>query len=256
LESHNLITQNQRSVACKRNLPRSQKKNKGRGAGEAIRSGRDDVVSPTLDKFFLSLVTSFLFSFLRTFKLFYQGLSNMYEKEKLNEASFYFSLMVKDQNNGKNFTYFLSAFLSSSRSILQYARAEIEARDKSNLTWYNDFVSKHSPLGFFKDRRDVNIHFIPVQPFKAITVTVHESLTFSESVRVVKRDENGNVVSDRTFENPKPFVEQKEIKPEIEITYRFDEWTGPEDVLALCRMYLKELENFINEAENKGYISS
>src|SRR5665647_662985 len=123
----------------------------------------------------------------------------MYEKEKLNEANFFFSLMVKDQNNKQNFTNFLSAFLSSSRSVLQYARAEIEAKNKG-LPWYNDYVSKHQPLGFFKDRRDINIHFVPVQPSLAINVTLHDSGSFSESVRVVKRDKDGTVESDRTFE--------------------------------------------------------
>jgi len=178
----------------------------------------------------------------------------MYEKAKLNEAKFFFSLMEGEQVNRQNFTFYLRAFLSASRSVLQYSIAEIEANNIGQ-TWYNDYVSKHSPLGFFKDKRDVNIHYIPVEPSLAINITIHETLSFSESVRVVKRDKDENIISDRTFEGTKAVTENKANKPKVEYIYRFDEWNGTEDVLTLCSKYIQELENFISEGITKGFIT-
>jgi hypothetical protein len=41
----------------------------------------------------------------------------------------------------------------------------------------------------------------------------------------------------------------------VDYVYRFDDWIGQEDIIALSQKYLKELENLVDEAQRKGYIT-
>jgi hypothetical protein len=177
----------------------------------------------------------------------------MNEKEKLAEANFYLSKMNEEKNNSEHFKFYLSAFLSASRCVLQYAWNEIKSNN--HLLWYNDYVSKHPPLGFFKERRDINIHSSPVNPSLNVNVKLYDSITMSESVRIIKRDKDGNVISDETFEGSKPAEVNTENRGSVDYIYTFDEWSGNEDVPTLCQTYLNELLKFTAEAQSKGYIT-
>jgi hypothetical protein len=64
----------------------------------------------------------------------------MHEKAKLNEAQYFYSRMVEEQNNVENFKYNLSAFLLSSRSELHYALGEAKTIAKGQ-NWHDTIVS-------------------------------------------------------------------------------------------------------------------
>lgn len=86
-------------------------------------------------------------------------------------------------------------------------------------------------------------------------VGVVDSLVFSESVRVIECDKDGNITGDRTFEDDEPKNISKEAKVNVDYVYRFDDWIGQEAIIALSQKYLKELENLVDEAQRKGYIT-
>lgn len=178
----------------------------------------------------------------------------MYEKAKLAEANFFFSEMRREERNPTNFKFHLSAFLSASRTVLQYTRAELEG-NIMGIRWYDNYLSTHPILGFFRDKRDVNIHFSPSDAKLRVNAEGHASIGFSASVRIVARDKDGNVTSDRIFEDEKPKNTSKEEKVKIDYFYRFDDWIGNEDIMTLSQKYLKELEKFVDEAQRNGYIT-
>ena len=81
----------------------------------------------------------------------------MYELKKLNEAKYFLKRMIEETNQIDHFIFNLSAFLSSSRSILQYALEELKTK-QGGQKWYNQYMTNEAMFRFFKDKRDINIH--------------------------------------------------------------------------------------------------
>ncbi len=79
----------------------------------------------------------------------------MHERKKFREAEYFYSKMIEGQGHRENFTYNLSAFLSSARSVLQYALNEVKAKT-GGKKWYDDRISASAVMKFFKDKRDIN----------------------------------------------------------------------------------------------------
>jgi hypothetical protein len=175
-------------------------------------------------------------------------------KEKLREATYFYSKMIEEQEDRDVFKFNLSAFLSSARSVMQYAKKEAETK-KGGKKWYHDWMVSSLVLSFFKDKRDFNIHTAPISPRKHVNVTITEVLHFSESVHIVVRDKDGKVKETRDIqENAQP---GKEGEPSVrsESRYEFQDWSGGENVIGLCEKYIKELERVVHDGVGKGFIT-
>jgi hypothetical protein len=177
----------------------------------------------------------------------------MNERKKLAEAKYFYSRMVEEQSNRDNFSHNLSAFLSSSRSVLQYAFSEVE-KNNEGKKWYESHVSASPTLRFFKGKRDINIHANPVSPIANYNATFKETLGLSDSVSVILRDKNGNIKQQYSSES---HSKSEDIKGQatIQVKYEFDDWDGNEDVLTLCQKYLQELERLVEDGVSKGFIT-
>ncbi len=182
----------------------------------------------------------------------------MYEPAKLKEAWYFLSEMHAKHDDPNAFVYLLSAFLSSARSVAQYACKEAEGQADSQA-WYESQIEKeaHPNIALFKDQRDVNIHVSPVAPTKILNITVATTLHLSGSVdyRVSFVDGDGNPV---TIASPRP--EPAQPKPEsdtsstTDVRYEFDERPN-ENILDLCEAYLKELEALVQDGQSKGFLT-
>jgi len=147
--------------------------------------------------------------------------------QKLAEAKYFYDRMVEIQNtvvshNREHFIYSFSAFLSASRSVLQYMCREIEQKKdlvakQEAKKWYDGKMTASQNLKFFKGKRDINIHTTPIMPIGHIIAVVPGPVAFRYSFSAKR-------------------------KPEKE-------------VLPLCLSYLAELEEFINDGVSKGYIT-
>jgi len=177
----------------------------------------------------------------------------MYELEKIEEAKYFYSQMSKEKDNRDNLKYSLSAFLSSARSVLQYAFREAETNNGGQY-WYDSQVSGNKVVSFFKDKRDINIHAEPVFVRKDVDVKLSETIHLSESISIIIRDSAGNIKGGYSSEpkTPKQWVGEP---PVVETRYRFDDWADREDIFTLCQKYLKELEAIITDGKSKGFLS-
>lgn len=176
----------------------------------------------------------------------------MHELSKIEEAKYFYSQMLKEKENRDSLKFNLSAFLSSARSVLQYALKE--AQGKGGQSWYDTQITNSRVAQFFKDKRDINIHSEPVSVRKDVNIKLSETLHISESISIVLRDSAGNIKGQYSSESepPKP---AKNEPPVVEERYRFDDWTGSEDIFALCNQYLNELENIVADGKSKGFLS-
>ena len=185
----------------------------------------------------------------------------MNEKKKLREAVYFYSKMEEEKNR-EAFCYNLSAFLSSARSILQYALEEAKCKP-GGKTWYEGHISASPVLKFFKDKRDVNIHTEPVAPKEIHSINIQLSVppVPTVSVSCVVRDKSGNIIQETQSANSekqaktnlKPSENSAQVRHELK--YRFDDWTGQEDVLTLCQMYIHQLDAIVENGIAKNVIT-
>ena len=170
----------------------------------------------------------------------------MFESKKLKEAKYFYGEMVKNRKERELFYYNLSAFLSASRSILQYALEEVKIKNNGQ-NWFDNQISNNSIFSFLKDKRDINIHVEPISPIKNIFVSITEGLLLSDSVKIIVRDRNGNIKREVATKEPKKRKKKPVKKVENNFTYTFSDWTGKEDIETLSKIYLQDLEKFIDD---------
>lgn len=179
----------------------------------------------------------------------------MHEQQKLDEAEYFLARMRSGVNQPQNFRFDLSAFLSSARSVLQYALDEAKAVS-GGRAWYDAHVSGNSVVKFFKEKRDLNIHVEPVKPSTKVEVQITETILVSTSVTLTLRDSEGNVVKDVSSNQPQT-AEHPKSEP-ISVTYRysFPDWSGQEDVIGLCDKYLSALKSIAKDGIAKGFLTT
>src|SRR5690349_7731385 len=85
------------------------------------------------------------------------------KQSKIDEASYFYDRMAEQQNNPAVFRYYLSAFLSAARAVLQYALTEAK-RTTGGEAWYRHEISISPVLRFFGNRRTMSMHDVPARP--------------------------------------------------------------------------------------------
>lgn len=171
----------------------------------------------------------------------------MNEKNKFKEAKHFFEQMRTNKMNQEIFGYNLSAFLTSSRIIFQYALKEAESKD-GGKSWYDNQVSSSSIIKFLKDKRDINIHREPV------TTQAHHNINSVAYIHtyctLAVTDNDKKTISQINIGIPSEQVPQS--KTMVDVIYKFKDWFGSEDVISLCEKYLEQIEIFIiNGISNK-----
>lgn len=181
----------------------------------------------------------------------------MNEKDKITEAGYFYSHMINESDNSKHFAYELHAFLSSTRSVLQYALEEVKSQTKGQQ-WYDGHIARSKILSFFRDQRDLDIHTEPVRPAKDVTIFPPPATScLSMLAPVIHTDASGDVIEERgsTPETEKPeFKKQDKLGTSI-TKYRFIDWQGNEDAITLCQMYLDELKQLVEEGIKMGFLT-
>ena len=177
----------------------------------------------------------------------------MNEKAKIDEAAHFLAKMKSVENQPDAFKFELSAFLSAARSALQYALEE--ARSKGGQAWYDQAVSALSRIRFLKEKRDISIHDRPVVPSKHISSHVHDVMHVSDQVSHIICRADGTVEIPPPSLPPVPFVPPVIEDPPTTYSYSFSDWSGPEDVLALCEQYLADVRVVVAEGISIGHIT-
>jgi hypothetical protein len=181
------------------------------------------------------------------------GVTDMYEKEKIIEAEYFYSRMLQEQNDRHAFRHNLSAFLSAARSVLQYALKESENKT-AGKQWYDTQVSSCPALKSFKDKRDINIHASPVEFKQRVNVTINETVFGIASVSVIVRDKNGNIKS-QSAEEPPTTVRAPETSPIVTHHFFFDDWSGDEDIFMVSQTYLDNIKSIVEDGLQKRFLS-
>jgi hypothetical protein len=178
----------------------------------------------------------------------------MHERSKLQEAEYFLQRMSSVASQPYAFQHELSAFMTASRSVLQYAHKET-SKNPSAQSWYDGAVRVDPVLRYFKDKRDTSIHSEPVRPETQVSVKLSATLQPSSSLHLIKRDSSGRMVEERTVTSAALPAPQGPSQPHISYVHRFPDWTGPEDVLMLGERYLTSLKSFVDGGVAGGFIA-
>lgn len=177
----------------------------------------------------------------------------MYEESKLKEARYFYSRMVSEIDNRNNLPFDLSAFLSAARSVLQYTLKEAQTKS-GGQQWYDNHITSSKVLAFFKDKRDINVHTQPIQVNQHTSIQLTEVVRISESIHIKKFDQTGRLIGEYSSEPSEPPA-APEIPPNVTHRFTFPDWSGTEDVLQLCHLYLKELQCVVKDGQNNGFLT-
>lgn len=183
----------------------------------------------------------------------------MNEHRKIAEARHFLQRLSKNTSTPTEFRFEVSAFLSSSRSALQYALDEAKTVN-GGQGWF-DCHSKAPAVRYLKEKRDINIHVEPV--LLQLGFMFSESISLScVSVSGTLTDVNGNPSPSVTTHNnlateTAPHTHTPAPTPaSTSIFYRFNDWSGPEDVYTLCERYVVQIEAIVAEGRAKGFLTS
>lgn len=177
----------------------------------------------------------------------------MHEMKKLAEAKFFLSQMAATINKRTAYTYNLSAFLASARSVLQYALEEAKTK-AGGQAWYDGEVTKYNEVKFLKDKRDLTIHVEPVEPVAEINAAVTDTLHISQSIGLEIEYADGRKEQRQILDEPAA-AEPEQAQVEITYAYHFPDWNGNEDVSTICTTYLSQVETIANDGITKGMIT-
>jgi hypothetical protein len=145
-----------------------------------------------------------------------------YEADKLLEARHFLGRMraAEADRDESVFCHELSAFLSASRSVLQYALEE--ARRHGKQPWYDCAVSGDAAISFLKDQRDLSVHARPVAVMSVESVA------------------------------PGPSV-GSDASSTAKVEFWLD-WPGTENAVALCERYWATLSAIVEDGRAHGIL--
>ncbi len=183
----------------------------------------------------------------------------MDEKKKLKEAKYFYYQMSKNIRDREIFTYNLSAFLTAARCVLQYSLKEAKSKIEGQK-WYVGYINNDNVLNFFKDKRDSNIHVSPIDSKRKANINIGGELRCKGtlSAKVIKA--NGSVKDIGELKSLTNNIMETEAKKgkyltRIRYEYFFNDWSGNENTILLCKKYLKKLDCLIKDGVKKGFIT-
>lgn len=177
----------------------------------------------------------------------------MREWDKIEEAEHFLAQMgaAQQDRDARKFKHNLSAFLTASRSVLQYALGKAK-KGSRRWKWYDNWMKKSTMFTFFKGKRNDNIHEQPVTPKRNIRVTI--DLPVQTSVHIAKLDKHFKLIEQRDLSEKGSVARTSEIS--VTTRYFFDDWTGSDDVLTLCQKYVNDLKLFVQDGIVKGFLTA
>ncbi len=179
----------------------------------------------------------------------------MNERQKLDEASYFLAKMKEVVGNVEETRYNLSAFLSASRSCLQYSLEEARPK-QGGQAWYDGQVTSAKAVRFLIDKRDENIHVEPLKFRQDVTVHVGGAVLLTGRLGIKLRRGDGSFVEipgrpDAPTDEP---IQVESASGHVEYRVAFDDWGGPENLVELCELYLNELRVIVEDGVGKGFL--
>jgi hypothetical protein len=174
---------------------------------------------------------------------------------KLEEARFFLDRLEESHTELPDSQYYLSAFVSSARSVLWIMRAEF-CRVPGWETWYDNRESGLQDEGFLKRFNDLRVRSTKVEPVRpsSQTLFILQDGALTPAVREYLSaygDKKHRFILERVADSEvdEPVVEDGRISLPLQSVRRLlvvDEFPG-QDILRICREYMNWLGEIVAE---------
>ena len=154
----------------------------------------------------------------------------MHEQHKIDEAEYFLGRMAVSEHVLKDLTYNLSAFLSASRSALQYALREARKTPNGEV-WYKSQIDRWPLVAFLKAKRDVSIHSQPVRPAQ----------------RIIIKSKRKDLSASLSNGPSRP--------ASVEISLGFDGMRTHHELITTCQEYLDAIRAIVADGRERGFLS-
>lgn len=161
----------------------------------------------------------------------------MNERRKITEAEYFLIRMEENRDSHEYFYYNLSAFLSASRSVMQFALEEAKLKT-GGQAWYDQTMKENNALAFMRDQRDENIHekCVGLKRSVSITIPIAGTVLLPNGEQIHYGDKSASM--------------NKENGP-----FQFLDWSGATDVIQICLQNIAELKKVVDDGVKKGFIT-
>ena len=179
----------------------------------------------------------------------------MNESRKIAEAEHFLHQMKEQESDYEAFVFNLSAFLSASRSVLQYVFEEAKNKP-GGQSWYASRIASSAILRFFKEKRDFNIHVAPISLSQTILLTDQDTFSSSNLSRLIRADQDGNIIEEIPDQKDEHYSPPSASTISVKFLYTFPDWPGHENVWILANTYLNEVKSLVQFGIANGYLSA
>jgi hypothetical protein len=190
-------------------------------------------------------------------------------RHKVKEAEYFFEKMKKNIEDDKVFSFNLSAFLTSARSVTFLMQKEYQ-HVLGFQDWYADkrkLMQSDNDFEFFNDLRVATVHTKAIMPNKKVTESIIEpaiSITDSVSVRVIRVGKVAEEYPTQGESNDtKPVLSsfKDAVEPFRLLGKKFARNKGSrnisrffkerpsEDLVGMCEKYLGNLRKLVDDGE-------
>jgi hypothetical protein len=193
-------------------------------------------------------------------------------RHKLEEAQYFLELASNNIEDDKIFSFNISAFLAAARSVTHFMQCEF-SNAYGFHNWYEykqNQMRSYNDFKFFNEMRIVTIHQKRVMPNKKISENILEPpilVADSVAVRVIR---NGKVVTEHSSHDHKniqktpeanhlsigrfsgPIDSSSDVVNSIKETRnvsRFFKERPEDDLITICRTYIRRLSELVVECE-------
>jgi len=177
----------------------------------------------------------------------------MHEQNKIEEAEFFLRAMKAAENDPSTYYKHFSAFLSASRSAIQYAFEEAKLKP-GGQDWYNGDVVTRPYMPYFREKRNANIHRRPVPPNTSAHVSLGDFAGSTDIVLIQVQGPDGTL-GPLNSTAPSGSQPEQPTTASVVYSYGFDDWPGTEDVETLCESYLDEVRAAVADGVRRGFVT-
>jgi len=180
----------------------------------------------------------------------------MNQIERIHRAEYFFCEMAAAQGVREQFRLNLSAFLSAARCVLESVRMQSEARI-GGYAWYERAMNQNLVLAFFRHRRNASVCAHPLEIPCDVAGRAADELDISpsEAVSVAVFDVGPPAAQGGSASTgARAFGAAACVPVTICTAYKFEGWSGAEDVYQLCALYLRELRSIVADGQRQGYV--
>ena len=176
---------------------------------------------------------------------------------KLAEAEFFLTKMEENYLEHKEFEYYLSAFISSSRSVLWILKAEHKSNIKW-LEWYDKKLPNAEEKVLLKNINELRVQsekHTPIEPRLLMTITM-ETKDISDELMDLLDANDGSPAREPNVmlfkkDDPPENIDSKVVPTSCNVGKVFKAVHGfeEEDVIDVCKKYFQTVSEIVDESK-------